>query len=120
MADAANIDRERAGDEALDRVAGVAPPTDTAATGTSGSTEGLHKDDRPTTHVRDAEDAGDHTALKRDPADEDGKLEVGLDESFPTSDPPSITHPGGSDPAPSSGYDEQAEADLARQKAAAK
>ena len=107
MADAMNIDRSRTEKDALDHVAGVAPPR----------ADGVNAD-RPTTHVRDAEDAGDHTSLKRDPADVDGKLEVGLDESFPTSDPPAITVPGGNDPAPSSGYDEKAEAALAAKKKA--
>lgn len=100
MVDALNIDR------AEKRVSGVAPTS-------------VNKE-RPTTHVREAEDAGDHTSLKRDPADQDGKLEVGLDESFPTSDPPAITSPGGGEPAPSSGYDEKAEAELEAKKAAAK
>ena len=49
--------------------------------------------------------------------DEDAKLDVALDESFPTSDAPSNTQPGkGKDPPPSSGYDEEAEKDRARMK----
>jgi hypothetical protein len=64
--------------------------------------------------VRPAIDADDVKSLKRDPSDEDGKLDVALDESFPTSDAPSNTQPGkGKDPAPSSGYDAEAEAKLA-------
>jgi len=64
--------------------------------------------------VRTALDADDVKALKRNPSDEDGKLDVALDESFPTSDAPSNTQPGkGKDPAPSSGYDAEAEAKLA-------
>ncbi len=60
--------------------------------------------------VRDAHDAEDDRRLKRDPADEDAKLDVALDESFPTSDAPSNTQPGkGKDPAPSSGYDAEEE-----------
>ncbi len=59
--------------------------------------------------VREAHDAKDEKALARDPAHEQGKLEIGLDESFPSSDPPAATQPGGSEPAPSSGYDEEAE-----------
>ncbi|WP_226946725.1 hypothetical protein [Rhizorhabdus phycosphaerae] len=63
-----------------------------------------------TTYVRTAHDAGDDARLEADPADEDAKLDVALDESFPTSDPPSNTQPGkGKDPAPSSGYDEDEE-----------
>jgi len=61
-------------------------------------------------HVRAAHDADDIDALKRHPDDPDAKLDVALDESFPTSDPPSNTQPcGNTDPAPSSGYDEEAE-----------
>ena len=66
--------------------------------------------------VRTAIDAEDVAQLKRDPSDEDAKLDVALDESFPTSDAPSNTQPGkGKDPAPSSGYDAEAEAQLADQ-----
>lgn len=60
--------------------------------------------------VRTARDASDDARLKRDPNHQDAKLDVALDESFPTSDAPSNTQPGkGQDPAPSSGYDEAAE-----------
>ncbi len=66
-------------------------------------------DDKPA--VRDALDAGDSKKLQRNPSDEDAKLDVALDETFPGSDSPSNTQPGkGKDPAPSSGYDEEAEA----------
>jgi hypothetical protein len=62
--------------------------------------------------VRTARDAGDDKRLQQDPASEDAKLDVALDETFPTSDPPSNTQPGkGKDPAPSSGYDADAERD---------
>jgi hypothetical protein len=61
--------------------------------------------------VRTAQDADDDDRLLRDPANEDAKLDVALDESFPTSDPPANTQPGkGKDPPPSSGYDEAEEA----------
>lgn len=64
----------------------------------------------PMEKVRTAHDASDDARLRRDPGDEDAKLDVALDETFPTSDPPSSTQPGkGKDPAPSSGYDEEAE-----------
>lgn len=64
--------------------------------------------------VRTAMDATDSKQLQRNPSDEDAKLDVALDESFPTSDAPSNTQPGkGKDPAPSSGYDAEAEAKLA-------
>lgn len=59
--------------------------------------------------VREAHDAKDEKALARDPSHEEGKLEVGLDESFPSSDPAAVNQPGGGEPAPSSGYDEKEE-----------
>jgi hypothetical protein len=64
--------------------------------------------------VREAHDAKDEKALARDPCHEQGKLEIGLDESFPSSDPPAVAQPGGGEPATSSGFDEKAE--KARQK----
>jgi len=64
----------------------------------------------PMPKVRTAHDASDDARLQRDPSHEDAKLDVALDETFPTSDAPSNTQPGkGKDPAPSSGYDEEAE-----------
>ena len=66
-------------------------------------------DDHPVPPVREAQDAEHHDALQSDPADEDAKLDVGLDESFPTSDPPATAAPGSGEPAISSGYDEEAE-----------
>ncbi|MDB5663037.1 MAG: hypothetical protein JWM38_1395 [Sphingomonas bacterium] len=63
-----------------------------------------------TDRVRPAIDAGDDKRLRQNPSDEDAKLDVAIDETFPASDAPSNTQPGrGSDPAPSSGYDEAAE-----------
>lgn len=59
--------------------------------------------------VRDAHDAQSHQGLKTNPSDQDAKLGIGLDESFPSSDAPSNTAPGSGDPAASSGYDEDAE-----------
>jgi len=78
-------------DEALDSISG-APP---------------EPDDKPV--VREAHDADTHDALAKDPHHEDAKLDIGLDESFPSSDPPAVTAPGHDEPAPSSGYDEEAE-----------
>jgi hypothetical protein len=67
-----------------------------------------------TTEIRPAKDASDDTRLQRDPSHEDAKLDVALDESFPTSDAPSNTQPGkGKDPAPSSGFDEKEEERIA-------
>jgi len=68
------------------------------------------KETRRTPHIRAAHDANDDPKLARNPSDEDAKLDVALDETFPTSDAPSNTQPGkGKEPAPSSGYDEAAE-----------
>jgi len=67
--------------------------------------------------VRPAIDADDVKELKRDPSNEDAKLDVAVDETFPASDAPSNTQPGkGKDPAPSSGYDPDAEAARAASK----
>jgi len=75
------------------------------------------KDEAAPPEVREARDADDDKRLRRNPADEDAKLDVALDETFPTSDPPSNTQPGkGKDPAPSSGYDEEKEEAIARGK----
>ncbi|WP_246331950.1 hypothetical protein [Sphingomonas chungangi] len=89
-------------DKALDHMS-VAPPEPA--------------EDHPTTEVREAHDAEHHEELAKDPSHEESKLDVGLDESFPTSDPASSTQPGHADPAPSSGYDEEAEKALEREKA---
>lgn len=67
--------------------------------------------------VREALDAESHEGLKQDPSDEDAKLDIALDESFPTSDAPANTAPGASEPAPSSGYDEEAERKFAAESA---
>jgi hypothetical protein len=71
--------------------------------------------------VREAHDAAVHKKLRRNPEDEDAKLDIALDETFPTSDAPSITQPGKSkEPPASSGYDEEMEAELARRAKRAK
>ena len=45
--------------------------------------------------------------LKRDPDDQDAKVDVGSDESMDASDPPAAAQPGQSDdPVPSSGFPE--------------
>ena len=47
--------------------------------------------------------------LKRDPGDQDAKIDVGSDESMDASDPPAAAQPGQSDePVPSSGFPEGA------------
>ncbi|KKC27797.1 hypothetical protein [Sphingomonas sp. SRS2] len=74
------------------------------------TTDASTKEQTGTPHIRTAHDASDSKKLARNPSDEDAKLDVALDESFPTSDAPSNTQPGkGKDPAPSSGYDDEAE-----------
>ncbi|WP_374138360.1 MULTISPECIES: hypothetical protein [unclassified Sphingomonas] len=51
--------------------------------------------------------------LARDPASPQAKLDRALDESMDASDPPSHTPPGSNtQPAPSSGFDENVEAAL--------
>ncbi len=50
-------------------------------------------------------DADRHDGLAQDPTSEDAKLDVGVDETFPASDPVSQTQPRkGDEPVPSSGY----------------
>jgi hypothetical protein len=67
---------------------------------------------RPCNEIREGHDAEDDKKLKRHPGDEDAKLDVALDETFPGSDAPSNTQPGkGKDPAPSTGFDPAEEAD---------
>lgn len=98
--------------KALDGIS-VAPPEPAEGSEQASDTEAA----RGTPEVREAHDAGDHETLANDPGHEKGKLDVGLDESFPASDPAASTQPGHSAPAPSSGYDEEAEKALAREKA---
>ena len=48
--------------------------------------------------------------LQKNPGSEEAQLDNALDESMDASDPPSTTQPGhGGEPAPSSGYSEEAE-----------
>ena len=56
---------------------------------------------------RDALDADDIKKLKADPSHRDARLDVNIDESFPASDPPSITQPrkGNDGPPPGGKYD---------------
>jgi hypothetical protein len=49
--------------------------------------------------------------LEKDPTNVEAKLDHGLDETMDASDPVAATQPGlGDEPAPSSGYDPEAEA----------
>ncbi len=92
---------------ALDALA-VAPPPPADGDGDAAAIR------RTTPEIREGLDARDSKTLRNDPSDDSSKLDIALDETFPTSDPPSNTQPGkGKDPAPSSGYDEAAEADRA-------
>ena len=74
------------------------------------TTDAVPEENPATTHIRTAHDASDDARLARNPGNEDAKLDIALDESFPSSDAPSNTQPGkGRDPAPSSGFDVEAE-----------
>lgn len=66
-------------------------------------------DTPPQPETREAHDAAHKPALKRNPEDKDAQLDIELDESFPSSDPPSNTQPGRNEPAPSSGFKDDAE-----------
>ena len=44
--------------------------------------------------------------LKKNPRDDNAKVDVGSDESMDASDPVSVTAPGGNDPVPSSTFPE--------------
>lgn len=93
-------DRPAAADNASGHVSGEARPRDTPADHRPPS-----GDMPPIQPQRDAMDAGRHPELDADPHHQDAKLDIGIDESFPASDPPSQTQPGkGLDPAPSSGF----------------
>jgi hypothetical protein len=68
------------------------------------------KDDAPTQGDAGA-DASIAQRLKQNPQDKDARVDEGSDESMDASDPISAVQPGrGNDPAPSSGYDAEAEA----------
>ena len=45
--------------------------------------------------------------LKKNPDDDDAKVDVGSDQSMDASDPVAVTAPGGGEPAPSSGFPEK-------------
>ncbi len=44
--------------------------------------------------------------LKKNPHDDNAKVDVGCDESMDASDPVAVTSPGGNEPAPSSSFPE--------------
>ncbi len=44
------------------------------------------------------------TKLKKNPDDENAKVDVGCDQSMDASDPVAATAPGGNEPAPSSSF----------------
>lgn len=58
---------------------------------------------RETTHQR-APERELELKLKKNPDDDDAKVDVGSDESMDASDPVAVTSPGGGEPAPSSGF----------------
>lgn len=91
--------------KALDGLA-VAPPDPDQAGADSGEGEG-GSGQHP--HQQAGQDLSIAERLARDPCCTEAQLDRGLDESMDASDPPSITQPGKSEPAPSSGYDEAAE-----------
>jgi hypothetical protein len=66
------------------------------------------KRDRPPPPAESADpDAELERRLKRDPSDDDAKVDVGSDESMDASDPPAASQPGQKDePVPSSGFPE--------------
>lgn len=64
--------------------------------------------------MREATDANDSDVLQADPAHEDGKADIAVDESFPASDPPAHNSGASGEPAPSSDFDEAAEAKRSR------
>lgn len=102
---------ERAADRETDAPAAASPPAALKALGRENEADEEGQESN-TPKIRTGHDAGDVPRLRRDPTDEDAKLDVALDETFPTSDAPSITQPCKTEPAPSSGYDEAAEEKL--------
>ncbi|HVF95501.1 MAG TPA: hypothetical protein VM900_14405 [Sphingomonas sp.] len=50
--------------------------------------------------------------LEKNPESSDARLDNALDESMDASDPPATTQPRSGEPAPSSGFDEDAERKL--------
>lgn len=86
-------DRNPIDDKALDSIA-VAPPA-------------------PKEEARDRDAGQDESIsrrLERNPESKEARLDTALDESMDASDPPSSTQPVHShEPAPSSGYDPEAE-----------
>jgi hypothetical protein len=57
--------------------------------------------------MRNSLDSDDVECLKAKPSDVDGRLDVNVDETFPASDPTSITQPrkGGDGPRPGGKYE---------------
>ncbi len=45
--------------------------------------------------------------LKKNPHDQNAKVDVGSDESMDASDPVAVTAPGGNEPVPSSGFPDE-------------
>ncbi|MGE7205247.1 hypothetical protein ACQKJZ_06160 [Sphingomonas sp. NPDC019816] len=86
-------------DRALDSVS-VAP-------GGAKAEEGNRPDEPSRQPEQDAgQDESITDELESNPDDVEAQLDESLDETMDASDPPAITQPGRSDPAPSSGYSE--------------
>ena len=66
--------------------------------------------DEPPTRSDAGSDASIEERLQKNPESKEARLDRGLDESMDASDPPASTQPvHNTGPAPSSGYDEEAE-----------
>ncbi len=64
------------------------------------------RESKPPVHSADPERELERK-LKRNPDDQDAKVDVGSDESMDASDPPAAAQPGqNDDPVPSSGFPE--------------
>lgn len=87
------------------------PAIDEAATNGMAVAPGPESEAGDMCHPADAgEDESIIERLRRNPESKEARLDRGLDESMDASDPPSSLQPvHRQDPAPSSGYDEEAE-----------
>jgi hypothetical protein len=103
--------------QALDAMS-VAPPHSDKAPGAeypaAGSAAEANDAEKPAVDPRQqaGQDESIARRLEKNPQNPDAQLDAGLDESMDASDPPAATQPGSSEPAPSSGFDPEAEARL--------
>ena len=77
------------------------PPADQSPPADSAPTDSP----RAQTHQRAPEQELE-LKLKKNPDDQDAKVDVGSDQSMDASDPVAVTAPGGNEPAPSSSFPE--------------